>query len=183
MEILKHRVNSLNEIDLSSGLEIDVRDFNNEIVLSHDFPSTKSIKFDDFLKNISKNQLLAVNIKSTEIENDVKKILEENNISNYFTFDWAVPSLIKAINKGLVCAFRLSEFEKDIFPQCDWVWIDSFQKIWFDAEYISSLKNLGLKIAIVSPELHERKLEMEQVKEIVNSIKVDAICTDFPNFW
>ena len=82
-----------------------------------------------------------------------------------------------------MCAFRLSEFEKDIFPQCDWVWVDSFQKIWFDAEYISSLKNLGLKIAIVSPELHKRKLEMKQVKEIVNSVKVDAICTDFPNFW
>ena len=64
MEILKHRVNSLNQIDLSSGLEIDIRDFNNELVLSHDYPNTKSIKFDDFLKGISKKiyYILVVNI-------------------------------------------------------------------------------------------------------------------------
>ena len=75
------------------------------------------------------------------------------------------------------------EYEKDIFSQCDWVWVDSFQTIWFDAEYLASLKKLGLKVALVSPELHNRKREMEQVKEIVNSVKVDAICTDLPDFW
>jgi hypothetical protein len=183
MEILKHRVNTYDKIDPSIGLEIDVRDFNNELVLSHDHPTLESIKFNDFLKNISKDQLLAINIKSTEIENEIKESLEKAHITRYFTFDWAIPSLIKALNRELVCAFRLSEYEKEIFPQCDWVWIDTFQRIWFDAEYLASLKNLGLKIALVSPELHKRKSDMMQIKEIVNSVKVDAICTDFTEFW
>ena len=121
--------------------------------------------------------------KKEEIENEIKQTLIKSNISNYFTFDWVVPSLMKALNKEIVCAFRLSEYEKDIFSQCDWVWVDSFQTIWFDAEYLASLKKLGLKVALVSPELHNRKREMEQVKEIVNSVKVDAICTDLPDFW
>jgi len=183
MEILKHRVNSFDEINIDLGLEIDVRDFNNNLVVSHDHPTIQSIRLDDFLNKISKNQLLAINIKSSEIENEIKQTLIKSNISNYFTFDWVVPSLMKALNKEIVCAFRLSEYEKDIFSQCDWVWVDSFQTIWFDAEYLASLKKLGLKVALVSPELHNRKREMEQVKEIVNSVKVDAICTDLPDFW
>ena len=183
MEILKHRVNTFDEIDSSLGLEIDVRDFNNELVLSHDHPTFDSIKFNDFLKNISNDQLLAINIKSSEIENEIKNSLKQSNITNYFTFDWSIPSLMKAINVNLVCAFRLSEYEKEIFPRCDWVWIDTFEHIWFDAEYLSSLKDLGLKIALVSPELHNRKSDMLQIKEIVNSVKVDAICTDLVEFW
>ena len=49
--------------------------------------------------------------------------------------------------------------------------------------HATALKNSGLKLAIVSPELHNRKSDLIQVKEIVNSVKVDAICTDFPDFW
>ena len=183
MEILKHRVHSLDDISTEIGLEIDVRDFNNELVLAHDHPSTQSIRLEDFLKKISKKQLLAINVKSSEIENEIKQTLFKSNISNYFTFEWTIPSLMKALKQNLVCAFRLSEYEKDIIPQCDWVWIDSFQTIWYDSDYLASLKEYGLKIALVSPELHDRKADLDQVKEIVNSVKVDAICTDLPDFW
>ena len=61
--------------------------------------------------------------------------------------------------------------------------IDSFQSIWYDANFLNSLKNSGLKLAIVSPEIHNRKSDLAQVKDIVNSVKVDAICTDLPDFW
>ena len=183
VEILKHRVNSISDICTEIGLEIDIRDFNNDLVLAHDHPSIHSLRFEDFLKKISKKQLLAINVKSSEIENEIKQTLLKFNISNYFTFDWPIPSLMKALKQNLVCAFRLSEYEKDIIPQCDWVWVDSFQTIWYDSDYLASLKEHGLKIALVSPELHNRKQELEQVREIVNSVKVDAICTDMPNFW
>ena len=92
-------------------------------------------------------------------------------------------SLFKALNYDITCAFRLSEYEKNIIPNCTWVWIDSFHKIWYDADFLSSLKKLGLKLAIVSPELHNRKSETKKVKDIVNGIQVDAICTDLPDFW
>ncbi len=183
LEILKHRANSLEQINPNFGLEIDIRDYNNDIVLSHDYPNDQSILLSDYLKKITSSQLLAINIKSSEIENDLSLILEKYNLLNYFTFDWPVPSLIKALNKNLSCAFRLSEFEKDIVSGCKWVWIDSFQKIWYDTSFLESLKKSGLKLAIVSPELHNRKSDLEQVKEIVNSVRVDAICTDLPNFW
>ena len=183
MEILKHRSNSISDVNHDYGLEIDLRDFKNKLVLAHDHPNEESIKFDDFLEKIHKNQLLAINIKSTEIEDEIKSCLDLAGISNYFIFDWAIPSMLKGLDKKLVCAFRLSEFEKDVFPQCDWIWMDSFHKIWYDSKFIESLKDSGYKISLVSPELHGRESEMLQVKEIVNSVKVDAICTDMPDFW
>jgi len=183
MEILKHRANSLHDIEPNLGLEIDIRDYKNELVLAHDHPDEQSVKLVDFLQNISKNSLLAINIKSSEIETELESILRKSNISNYFTFDWPLPSLLKALKCNLTCAFRLSEYEKNIIPNCSWVWIDSFHGIWYDADFLLTLKKSGLKLALVSPELHNRKSELDKVKNIVNTVKVDAICTDLPDFW
>ena len=38
-------------------------------------------------------------------------------------------------------------------------------------------------LALVSPELHNRESEISKVKNIINSTKVDAICTDRPELW
>ena len=183
MEILKHRVNSLEQIDPNLGVEIDISEYNNELVLAHDHPDIHSIKLNDFLQNISNDHLLAINIKSSGIEPKLKTILTNSKISNYFTFDWSVPSLVNALRYEIICAFRLSEYEKDIIPNCDWVWIDCFHSVWYDIDFLSSLKKMGLKLAIVSPELHNRKSEVKKVKDIVNAIEVDAICTDLLDFW
>ena len=82
MEILKHRVNSMDQVDPNLGIEIDIHDYNNELVLAHDHPNEQSIKLNDFLKTISKNHLLAINIKSSEIEAELKSILVNLKISN-----------------------------------------------------------------------------------------------------
>lgn len=183
MEIIKHRVNVITQIDNKYGLEIDVRDSIGELVISHDSSSGNEITLNNYLKHTDSKKLIAINIKSSEIENKLKQILQTNNITNYFTFDWSVPSLIKAIQIQLICAFRLSEYEKEIIPNCSWAWLDAFHSIWYDETLLDSLKNKGLKIAIVSPELHNRKSELPKVKEIVKSGKVDAICTDLPEYY
>lgn len=183
MEIIKHRANIITQIDTRYGLEIDVRDSVGELVISHNPVLGNEVTLNDYLKHIDNKKLLAINSKSSEIENKLKQILQTNNITNYFTFDWPVPSLIKAIQVQLVCAFRLSEYEKEIIPNCLWVWIDAFHSIWYNEIFLNSLKSKGLKIAIVSPELHNRKDELSKVKELVKSGKVDAICTDLPEYY
>ena len=183
MEIIKHRVNKLKDIESHLGIEIDIRDYKNELVLAHDHPDDQCVKLDNFLKNISKEQLIAINVKSSEIELDLKRILDGLQISNYFTFDWAIPSLRKALSNDITCAFRLSEYEKDVISDCTWTWIDCFEGIWYDANFLDSLKKSGLKLAIVSPELHNRESDISKVKDIINSTKIDAICTDHPELW
>jgi len=183
MIILKHRANSIENFDKRYGAEIDVRDFGNKLVISHDLPDENSVEFESFLEKIPSETFLAINVKSSEIEIDLKEILEKHNIQNYFSFDHSVPSLVKSIKCNLINAFRLSEYEKEIIPNCNWVWVDCFEKIWYDVDFLKSLKELGLKIALVSPELHGRKSEIKKLEEIVNSIPVDAICTDDPEYW
>jgi len=183
MIILKHRANSIENFDTKYGIEIDIRDFGNNLVLSHDLPNENSLDLESFVQKIPKQTFLAINVKSSEIETRLKEILDKNNIQNYFTFDYSVPSLIKSIKSNLICAFRLSEYEKEIIPNCSWVWIDCFEKIWYDVEFLKSLKDSGLKIALVSPELHGRKSEIKKLETFVNSISVDAICTDMPQYW
>ena len=183
MIIIKHRVNSIKEINPKFGLEIDIHNYNNKLVLAHDHPNEQSIKLEDFITHIPKNSLLAINIKNEEVEVELKIILSRSKTTNYFTFDWPVTSLRNAINHDLNCAFRLSEYEKDIVPNCPWVWLDSFNEIWYDADFLISLKKSGIKLAIVSPELHNREADISKVKDIVNAVKVDAMCTDIPEFW
>ena len=183
MIVIKHRVNSVKEINSKFGLEIDISEYNNKLVLAHDHPNEQSIKLEDFITHIPKNSLLAINIKNEEVEAELKIILSRSKTTNYFTFDWPVTSLHNAINHDLNCAFRLSEYEKDIVPNCPWVWLDSFNGIWYDADFLISLKKSGIKLAIVSPELHNREADISKVKNIVNAVKVDAMCTDIPEFW
>lgn len=183
MIILKHRVNSIGDFDKRYAAEIDVRDFGNDLVLSHDIPNKKSSKLEAFLADIPKETFLAINVKSSEIEQHLKEILERHGIENYFTFDHNIPSLIKSLKHNISCAFRLSEYEKEFFPNCSWVWVDCFENIWYDKDYLQSLKDSNLKIAVVSPELHGRKSEIKKLEDIVKTIPVDAICTDFPEYW
>ena len=183
MKILKHRVNSYEEIDNNFGVEIDIRDYNGELVLSHDLPTNSSIRLEDFLKKINNQQFIAINIKSVEIEKNLERIISNMNIKNYFTFDWPIPSLIKAQNNQIICAFRLSEYEKEVFPNCSWVWIDAFKEIWYNQKELEDLKNRGFNIALVSPELHGRESDFKEFEMIVNTGIADAICTNNPEYW
>ena len=61
--------------------------------------------------------------------------------------------------------------------------VDFFKDIWYDSNFLDSLKKLGLNVVLVSPELHNRKLEINKVKDIISSVKIDAICTDHPDLW
>ena len=165
------------------GLEIDVRDHNEILVLSHDLPNEKCLSFEKFLESVNPNTMLLIDVKSTDIQQNLQEIITKFKIEHYFTFDWTTPDLLKAIKYNLNCAFRVSEYEKEIIPQCEWVWVDSFHSIWYDEEYLKNLKKIGLKLALVSPELHNRSNEMERIREIIKKIDVEVICTDIPEFW
>ena len=184
MEILKHRVNQISDIDLNFGSEIDVRDHNGMIVLSHDYPDNNSQLLTNFIKHFPKNQLLAINIKSCGIEADVNNIIKQTH-KNYFLFDFSLPNLLKSIDLNIPCAIRLSEYEKELFEGPKWVWIDSFDSVWYDHKYLESIKNKGYQIALVSPELHKRinPLDYEKIKSLINKELVDAVCTDVVDRW
>jgi len=186
MEILKHRTNLIEKIDSRFGAEIDIREHNGKIVLSHNIPNKNCIDLATFLDHFSNDSLLAINVKSSEIENELKKILESKNHKKYFAFDFAFPSLRNALKIELNCAFRLSEYEKDLHPNCGWVWIDCFNEIWYDEKYLEMLKEKRYNIAVVSPEIHNRsknKDEFQKIRGFSENGLIHAICTDTPELW
>lgn len=170
MEIIIHRINSIKKlktIDKNYGIEIDVRAFGSDLVLSHD-PYKKGDKFLDYVENY-KHGTLIVNIKESGIEKDVSKILLEKKIKNYFFLDVEFPYLFNAINRDEKnCAIRFSEFEsiytvEKFIGILDWVWIDTVKNLSFDNYSLNILKKF--KTCLVCPERWGRPNEINSIKK------------------
>lgn len=186
-----HRINTSNELDnveVNQGIELDLRDKDNNIILSHD-PFSDGELFDDFLKKYDKN-LIILNIKSERIEWKVLDLLKKYNISNYFFLDSSFPMIYQlSKNDETNIAIRFSEFEsiesiKLVKNMVKWVWIDCFNNFPLNEESYNIIKNLGLKICIVSPELQGYNTDrIREFKKIINDNKfeIDAICTKYYN--
>lgn len=101
MEIISHRgywktpdeknktVAFKRSFSLGFGTETDIRDFDGELVISHDIANQECISFDDFL-NIYKMETgnnrctLALNIKADGLQYKAKEILDKYKVDNYF---------------------------------------------------------------------------------------------------
>jgi hypothetical protein len=81
-------------------------------------------------------------------------------------------------------AIRFSEFESIesielVKNMVKWVWIDCFTKFPLTIEIYKKIKEFGLKICIVSPELQKHNLDMiNEIKKVINenNFEISAIC-------
>ena len=193
MKRILHRVNSikyLRKVPTEFGVEIDIRSFNNKLVLSHD-PLSNGIEFEEWI-NFYKHDFLILNVKEEGLENHILRILRKNNVNKFFFLDQSFPFLLKTINSGEKrCALRISEFESinsayNLAGKVDWVWIDYFTKFPLNYNEYIKLNKLGYKICIVSPELQgKEKNEAKKLKEFLENNKIypDAICTKDLDLW
>lgn len=169
------------------GVETDLRDYQKNIVISHDMPNSQELAFNEFLfeYNKYKSGLLALNIKSDGLQAKIYEELECASIKDYFVFDMSVPDAIGYIDKKMTIATRISEFEKCIyFEECStYIWVDCFVNEWVKEKDLLQYRKLGLKPVLVSPELHARPYEKYWARLSKWSAELTgecAICTDFP---
>ena len=90
MHIIKHRQNkflNLKNKDIISGVEIDIRIFNNEVVLQHD-PFYDGVEFNEWI-NVYDLEFLIINVKEEGLEDYIQKILKNKDIKNYFIFTYS----------------------------------------------------------------------------------------------
>ena len=209
MDILAHRgfwkkkyeKNSMDSFRLAIGknfgLETDLRDFKGSIVISHDpiINEMNILLFEDLLNLYKKSKseaILALNIKSDGIILEAESLLKRFKIKNYFFFDMSIPELINAYKKNIKKIFcRESEYEspEKVLNLTNGVWLDRFngshQNLASSILYF--LKNKK-KIAIVSPELHKKDLNLmydcwKEIKYLEipkESRKHLMLCTDYP---
>lgn len=174
-----HRINTINEllnIDKQFGIEIDIRNNNNDIILSHDpFNENNCELLTDYLNKYN-NNLLILNIKSERLELKCIELLIKYNINNYFFLDSSFPMIYllnnKYNNNNIAC--RFSEFEPienyyNIKNMIQYIWVDCFTKFILTKEYYDIFINDNKKICIVSPELQNQKEKIEEFKYIIDN--------------
>ncbi|MEW9501054.1 phosphatidylinositol-specific phospholipase C/glycerophosphodiester phosphodiesterase family protein [Jeotgalibacillus marinus] len=186
MNFIAHRINTIEElknIPLNYGVEIDLRDLGERLILQHD-PFKDGEDFEEYLKHYHHGTMI-VNIKSERIEHKVLELLKLYNITDYFFLDSSFPMIHLLSKNGKPnIALRFSEFEglETILAmegKVKWVWIDCFTKLPITKENCTTLKNAGFKLCLVSPELQGRPEDIMPYKQYINEkdIMLDAICT------
>lgn len=176
---------------LDLGTETDLRDFNGEIVISHDIPDASCMSFQHLLelykKYTSTNPPLALNVKADGLQEKVNGILEKLDIENYFFFDMALPDSLAYFKNDLNAFVRYSEYESlnKLYDLSKGVWLDGFEKDLVEENLLQKILSDGKKVCIVSPELHNRNhlVSWEKYKKFNHKLHSSSdliICTDYP---
>lgn len=189
----KNKINAFERsFNLGFGTETDIRDFNGELVISHDIPNSsieELIYVDDFFKlykSIGNNLPLALNIKSDGLQEMLKNLIIKYDISNYFVFDMSIPDTLGYMKRDINYFSRQSEFEimPSLYKECRGVWLDEFVNHWITPEIIEEHLKKNKLVCIVSPELHGRNNIQEWANYknfITNQFSENLIlCTDNP---
>ena len=110
-EFICHRINTINElkeIPECVGVEIDLRDRDDQIIMSHD-PFLTGCNFSEYIKNYNHGTII-LNVKSERIEDKTFEIIQNKNITKYFFLDSSIP-MIYLKGKKYKFATRFSEIE------------------------------------------------------------------------
>lgn len=190
MEFIAHRINTIEElrkVPKEYGVELDLRDYGERLILQHD-PFTDGEDFEEYLKFYD-NGTMILNIKSERIEYKALELIKRYNIKKYFFLDCSFPMINSLINHGeRKIALRFSEYETldnilKLKNKIDWVWVDCFSKLPINISSYKLLKELDLKLCLVSPELQLQEEKINEYKDYLFSegVQLDAICCKLKN--
>ncbi len=194
MLIVAHRRNLIAELQatpVDHGIEVDIRSFGDDLIIHHD-PFTAGGSFEAWLDHYH-HALLILNVKEEGLEQRLIDLMAARGIERWFFLDQSFPFLVKTARTGeRRCAVRVSEFEAvqtalAVAPLIDWVWIDCFTRFPLSPTEARALKDAGLKLCLVSPELQGRPAEaaVAEMRRLVEGLGVpmDAVCTKRADLW
>lgn len=170
------------------GVETDVRDFDGELVLSHDMPRADQIvPFDRVLELFAKYDCpggLAINIKADGLHAPLQQAIDRLRLKRVFVFDMSVPDARGYIARGIPSFTRQSEMEPQpaFYEAACGIWLDCFERDWIDADVIRQHLRSGKQVALVSPELHGRdpRQAWTEWRAVVGEAEL-LLCTDMPD--
>jgi len=173
---------------LGFGTETDVRDCHGRLVISHDMPVDPTMPIERYLADLAPFRhdglIQAINIKSDGLAVALASHMQACP-HPWFAFDMSIPDMVQHIRAGNPCFARMSEYES--FPlafvdQIKGIWLDAFKSTWYSTGVIQSLLDRGLKVCVVSPELHGRT-DYEDLWRDLRAISASEnliLCTDLP---
>lgn len=174
------------------GIETDLRDLDGTVVISHDPPRVSPLppSFDWLLEQISLsscNGRIALNIKSDGLSELVGSMIQTGgtDTNRFFVFDMSVPDSLSYF-KGVIPVYsRISDYEPmpAFLEKAKGIWVDDFSGSFPQVERAKDLIAKGVRVTIVSPELHRRDHTSlwNEIKETELYLSpLFEICTDFP---
>lgn len=196
MEIISHRGLWRESIEkntmtafarsLQSGfsLETDIRDCLGDIVISHDMPTGKEPSIHELMRLYTDSHLpLALNIKADGLAPTLRRIIDSYGIRDYFAFDMSVPDMRSYLDARIPVFGRVSDVERDPpwMDQISGIWLDSFGGVYDCLRRSSEFASRGLRVCIVSPELHKREHTTlwDLIRPLLGRDGV-VLCTDYP---
>lgn len=192
MLYIAHRINTvkqLKDVPAHYGIELDLRDHGDRIVLQHDpFIKPEAEDFEEFLEHYH-HALIILNVKSERIEHRVLDLMRQYKIESYFFLDSSYPMIRLLSNQGETRqAVRFSEVEPiegalALAGKVQWAWIDCFSRMPLCPGSYAALKQ-HFKLCAVSPELQGRPVEtIADYAAELQPYPMDAICTKRPDLW
>ncbi len=173
------------------GVETDIRDYQGDLVISHDIADSSSMKLEYFFSlyaSQSSTQILALNIKADGLQQKLIDLLVKYRLNNYFVFDMSLPEQLRYIaHKPSFRVFtRQSEYETEpyLYDLAAGVWLDAFKSDWISHSILAAHLAKGKLISLVSPELHSR--DFRHAWTTYKSFEIQThngdlfLCTDFP---
>lgn len=95
MKFIAHRINTVEElkkIPTEYGVELDLRDRGERLILQHD-PFKDGEDFEEYLKHYHHGLMILENIKSERIEHRVLELVHKYNVREYFLLDSSFPMI------------------------------------------------------------------------------------------
>ena len=172
------------------GFESDVRDYNGELVISHNIADASSLAAEEIFRYLAKNDdryCFAINIKADGLKDLLMEYITRYRLMNYFLFDMSVPQMVEFDEMGLRYFTRQSEVESVpcMYERAAGVWIDGFWGTsWITEELLKGHIENGKEVCIVSPDLHGRE-DYRDFWEQLKNYRIDfskvMLCTDHPD--
>ncbi len=192
MMYIAHRINTVQQLEAvptEYGIEVDLRDHGDRIVLQHDPYIQPGAEDFEMLLKAYRHRLIILNVKSERIELRVRQLMQQYGIESYFFLDSSFPMIRLLSSQGENrIAVRFSEYEPlesalAVAGKVEWVWVDCFTRMPLDGKSYARLRQ-HFKICMVSPELQGRSVEtISQFATELAPYQVDAVCTKRPDLW
>ncbi|TCW78932.1 phosphodiesterase [Burkholderia sp. SRS-46] len=169
--------------DMGFGTETDVRDRLGELVISHDPATMASRSLDSFIDIVSgRNLPLAMNVKADGLAVGLADAFNRRAL-DWFVFDMSIPDMKMQLKAGNPVFARMSEVEQAPawLDQIQGIWLDAFSQVWYNAATIIDLLARGLRVCVVSAELHGRAHGelWSALRDLKDQDRL-MICTDLP---
>lgn len=169
--------------ELGFGTETDVRDLDGALVISHDMPTRGVMGMTEFLALTGGKLPLALNIKSDGLAEPLREAMTAYDRSSWFVFDMSIPDMRMHLKAGNPVFTRISEVEQVPvwFDECEGVWLDHFDREWFDVDFVTTLLDTGKRVCVVSSELHRRDYSrLWKMLQPLAACDNLILCTDVP---